>query len=85
MPKLGTVVTDVCLKRKVRNYWQEQCGQRIYFKERTVLNETKREPYKALNLGDPVIASWAERDKAREWMCQNFIDVRTFWSGHVYE
>src|SRR5215469_15677148 len=72
------LVTDVCLKRKVRNFWQDQCGQRIYFKERTILNQTKREAYKALDLGDPAKAKRAERHKAREWMCQNFIDVRAF-------
>jgi CRISPR-associated protein Csd2 len=79
------LVTDVCLKRKVRNFWQNQCGQRIYFKERTVLNETKREAYKALNLGDTAAAKRAERDKAREWMCQNFIDVRAFGAVMSHE
>lgn len=79
------LVTDICLKRKVRNFWQNQCGQRIYFKERTVLNETKREAYKALNLGDTAAATRAERDKAREWMCQNFIDVRAFGAVMSHE
>jgi CRISPR-associated protein Csd2 len=79
------LVTDVCLKRKVRNFWQDQCGERIYFKERTILNATKREAYKALAIGDPAAAKRAERDKAREWMCQNFIDVRAFGAVMSHE
>lgn len=73
------LVTDVCLKRKVRNFIETtQPNQRIYFKEGAVLNRQHEEAYKALNLGDPKTAKAAERDKARAWMCENFYDVRTF-------
>lgn len=73
------LVTDVCLKRKVRNFIQTtQKDQRIYFEEFAVHNQQHEEPYKALDLGDPKKAKRAEKDKAREWMCQNFYDVRTF-------
>lgn len=73
------LVTDVCLKRKVRNFIQTtQKDQKIYFEELAVHNNQHEEAYKALDLGDPKKAKRAEKDKAREWMCQNFYDVRTF-------
>ncbi|MBT8037167.1 MAG: type I-C CRISPR-associated protein Cas7/Csd2 [Verrucomicrobiae bacterium] len=73
------LVTDVCLKRKVRNFVETtQPEKRIYFKEFAVHNLQHEEAYKALDLGDPKKAKRAEKDKAREWMCQNFYDVRTF-------
>ncbi len=73
------LVTDVCIKRKVRNFVQTtEKEQRIYFKEFAVHNHQHEEAYKALDLGDPKKAKRAEKDKAREWMCQNFYDVRTF-------
>ncbi len=73
------LVTDVCLKRKVRNFIQTtRKDQKIYFEELAVHNQQHEEAYKALDLGDPKKAKRAEKDKAREWMCQNFYDVRTF-------
>jgi CRISPR-associated protein Csd2 len=73
------LVTDVCIKRKVRNFIQTtQKDQKIYFEELAVHNQQHEEAYKALDLGDPKKAKRAEKDKAREWMCQNFYDVRTF-------
>lgn len=73
------LVTDVCLKRKIRNFIQDtQKDQRIYFTEGEVHNRQHQEAYKALDLGDPKKAKAAERDQARAWMCENFYDVRTF-------
>lgn len=73
------LVTDVCLKRKVRNFVETtHSEQKIYFKEFAVHNRQHEEAYNALDLGDPKNAKRAEKDKAREWMCQNFYDVRTF-------
>ncbi len=73
------LVTDVCLKRKVRNFIQAtQPQQRIYFTEGAVHNHQHQEAYTALDLGDPKVAKAAQRDEARAWMCQNFWDVRTF-------
>lgn len=72
------LVTDVCLKRKVRNFIQTtQPKQNIYFTEGAILNEKHQEAYKALGK-DPKTAKAPERNEAREWMCQNFFDVRTF-------
>ncbi|MBK6896398.1 MAG: type I-C CRISPR-associated protein Cas7/Csd2 [Alphaproteobacteria bacterium] len=82
------LITDVCLKRKIRNYVGivkgEQPPFEIYVKERAVLNKTHERAYKAIGVdisegkegkrkggGDDVA-------KARDWMCQNFYDVRTF-------
>jgi len=73
------LVTDVCLKRKIRNFIQTaHKDQRIYFIEGAVHNQQHEEAYKALDLGDPKKSKQAERDKAREWMCKNFFDIRTF-------
>lgn len=76
------LVTDVCLKRKIRNFIQTtRPDLRIYFTEGAVHNQQHEEAYKALDLGDPKKAKAAERDKrdkATAWMCKNFYDVRTF-------
>ena len=73
------LVTDVCIKRKIRNFVETtQPEKRIYFKEFAVHNQQHEEAYKALDIGEPSKAKRAEKDKAREWMCQNFYDVRTF-------
>ncbi|MBL0318116.1 MAG: type I-C CRISPR-associated protein Cas7/Csd2 [Alphaproteobacteria bacterium] len=82
------LVTDVCLKRKIRNFvslaHNNKAPYDIYIKEKAVLNDIHDRAYTALGIdtsdskdgkrkgkGDEV-------DKARQWMCQNFYDVRTF-------
>lgn len=72
------LVTDVCLKRKVRNYIeiskQETAGFDIYVKEKAVLSLQQKKAYEALKLDNkPQHAS-----EAKAWMCQNFFDIRTF-------
>lgn len=81
-PETGDgLVTDVCLKRKVRNFVgtvkEEQPPFEIYVKEKAVLNLQHDRAYKALEL-DPRKAKQPEVEKCRTWMCQNFYDVRTF-------
>lgn len=84
------LVTDVCLKRKVRNFIQmvkptaqvsgdsgESDGFEIYVREKAILNNQHLRAYKSLNL-DPKKAKQEERDQTREWMCKNFYDIRTF-------
>ena len=75
------LVTDVCLKRKVRNFIGtvkgEQPPHEIYVKERAVLNNQHDRAYQALKL-DPKKAKQPEVEQCRQWMCQNFYDVRTF-------
>ncbi|MBG0791333.1 MAG: type I-C CRISPR-associated protein Cas7/Csd2 [Desulfovibrionaceae bacterium] len=75
------LVTDVCLKRKIRNYvdivkqGKDGCG--IYVAEKGVLSTTREPAYqteeiKGLKKKDEKVAA------ARKWMCANFYDVRTF-------
>ncbi len=79
------LVTDVCLKRKLRNYVAltrgEDVGHRIYFTDGAVLNRLHEEAYE--DLGEKPTPKRLPKDveKARkltEFMCQNFWDIRTF-------
>jgi CRISPR-associated protein Csd2 len=80
------LVTDVCLKRKVRNYVGlvkgEQPPYEIYVKEKAILNNQHERAYKAL--GIELSAEEGKRnggektEDVKKWMCQNFFDVRTF-------
>jgi CRISPR-associated protein Csd2 len=76
------IVTDVCLKRKIRNYVEmvagERPGNRIYIKEGIPLNANHKEAYLAVGLEPGKKAGAAGVVKARAWMCQNFYDIRTF-------
>lgn len=81
------LVTDVCLKRKVRNYVgltkKEQPPFEIYVKEKAILNQQHARAYQALDI-DPKKRVAKGKDKAEEdaqltkWMCKNFFDIRTF-------
>lgn len=76
------IVTDVCLKRKIRNYVEmvkgDATGYRIYVKEGIPLNANHKEAYIAVGLEPGKKADVAGVNKARAWMCQNFYDIRTF-------
>jgi len=76
------IVTDVCLKRKIRNYAElvkgDSTGYRIYVKEGTPLNQNHQEAYKAVELEPGKKAKPNKVNEARGWMCENFFDVRTF-------
>lgn len=109
------LMTDVALKRKVRNFVglvKEQderapeVGEKrfeIYVREKAILNQQHERAYSALNLAAPqeeqaqaaleLVADDGKKKKttkekrkgsadevtlARQWMCQNFFDVRTF-------
>lgn len=84
------LVSDVSLKRKIRNYVElareKQDAFNIYVQEGSILNEKHRQAYKALRPDDPKVAKDAklnpkddvEAMKLRDFMCQNFFDVRTF-------
>lgn len=74
------LVTDVCLKRKLRNFVllrkSGQPGYEIFIKERAVLNEAIDAAHEQPNVKS---ASGGDRTaKARQYMCQTFYDVRTF-------
>lgn len=72
------LVTDVCLKRKVRNYVQvaKNCadGYDIFIKEKAVLNtliDKAHDDSAVKNANDKTAA-------ARDFMCRNYFDIRTF-------
>jgi len=80
-PETGQgLVTDVCLKRKIRNYVQivkqKVDGYDIFVKEKAILNELigealKQVDIKAKNRGE-------KTDAARSFMCKKYYDIRTF-------
>lgn len=84
------LVSDVCLKRKVRNYVElakeDALGYRIYVTEGAILNEKHREAYAAVRPDEDAVKtakklspkSDAEAAELRAWMCANFFDIRTF-------
>ena len=81
------LVSDVCLKRKIRNFISlaktlpgangPEPGYDIYVKERAILNQQHGRAYEALGL-DPKAKEKGSAAKARAWMCQTFFDVRMF-------
>lgn len=82
------LVTDVCLKRKVRNYVGLTNGEKppydIYVKEKAVLIEAHEKAYEGIGKVDLLKGDDKKRKggdavgEARQWMCKNFFDVRTF-------
>ena len=82
------LVTDVCIKRKVRNFIGlvkgEQPPFEIYVKEKAVLNNQHKRAY--VGIGKPELLEGDDKkrkggdavDEARQWMCRNFYDVRAF-------
>ncbi|HOV86824.1 MAG TPA: type I-C CRISPR-associated protein Cas7/Csd2 [Syntrophobacteraceae bacterium] len=85
-PETGEgLVTDVCLKRKIRNYvglkHQNSPPHEIYFTEGAVLNATHRRAYEAV--GEKPEPKKLPKDVAKakevtDFMCRNFYDIRTF-------
>lgn len=84
------LVTDVSLKRKIRNYVEfardGAAGSNIYVQEGAILNEKHREAYKAIRPDNEKVAKEKklnpqndeEAIRLRRFMCDNFFDVRTF-------
>ena len=93
------LITDVCLKRKVRNYVSliknDEPPHDIYIKEKAILNQVHEKAYESIGAGQELKSkeeghevdkkSKSKRkgsadavNKARNWICQNFYDVRTF-------
>jgi CRISPR-associated protein Csd2 len=90
-PETGQgLVSDVSIKRKIRNFVADACegleGHAIYATENSILNDQHRKAYKALRPDDKKVDTAKalspqtdpEAIKLREWMCKNFFDVRTF-------
>ncbi len=83
------LVTDVSLKRKVRNFVGLTKGEQppfeIYVKEKAILNKQHERAYQAIPGGVEILAGDDKKRKGgdkvaetRGWMCKNFYDVRTF-------
>jgi len=79
------LVTDVCLKRKVRNFVamakDGTAGYDIYMAERAILNNQHKKAYAALGIQSESKKLPKNEAKARDltkWMCTNFFDIRAF-------
>jgi CRISPR-associated protein Csd2 len=79
------LVTDVCLKRKIRNHValskEGATGYRIYIQEKSVLNTTHQEAYAEYNLkpeAKKLPKKATDAASVTGWMCKNFYDIRTF-------
>ncbi len=85
-PETGNgLVTDVCIKRKVRNYIgvlkNDEPPYEIYIKEKAVLNRQHERAYKAYELKSQPKKLPKDKEEAARitaWMCGNFFDIRTF-------
>ena len=88
------LVTDVCLKRKIRNYVEtvkeNEKGYQIYIREDVPLNRSDREACKDVGIDETdekkvtdALKKLKKSDpdadvKLRDYMCENFFDIRTF-------
>ena len=79
------IVTDVCIKRKIRNYVDilkaNESGYQIYVTEGIALNNQHLRAYTETDTPLPKQAKNVPAEdllKVRQWMCDNFYDVRTF-------
>ena len=81
------IVTDVCLKRKIRNYVEvvkeDEPGYRIYIKDGFPLNRSDNEACEYVGVNPNKLKEEKKKDsdldrKLRDFMCRNFYDIRTF-------
>ena len=81
------LVTDVCLKRKIRNYVEMakegEPGYRIYIKDGVPLNTSDKEACAYVGVEADKLKEAKKKDekldiKLRDFMCSNFYDIRTF-------
>lgn len=81
------LVTDVCLKRKIRNYVETvkegEPGYRIYVKQGVTLNSNDNEACEHVGVEPDKLKEAKKKDKnldekIRNFMCENFFDIRTF-------
>lgn len=82
------IVTDVCLKRKIRNYVEiakeNSPGHKIYIKNDVSLNTSDKSAYEGLGIDEKDIKTMKKEGNKdldvmiRDFMCKNFYDIRTF-------
>lgn len=87
-PETGCgIVTDVCLKRKIRNFVEmvkeDAQGYRIYVKDGVPLNTSDAEAFSQEQVDEKTVKAAKAKDpgldaRLRDYMCQTFFDVRTF-------
>lgn len=87
-PETGLgLVTDVCLKRKIRNYVEtakeDEPGYRIYIKENVPLNRSDAEAFAHLGVDEKTVKEKKKGNEnldveLRDYMCREFFDIRTF-------
>lgn len=89
-PETGVgIVSDVCIKRKIRNYVEitrggeskDGQGYRIYVQQGAILNEINREAYNRNSIASVsknLPKSEDDQRKVTQFMCDNFYDIRTF-------
>ena len=74
------LVTDVCLKRKVRNFVQmtqaDKSNRKIFVREKAILNNMIDESHEQEEVKDKEKGDKTEA--AKNWMCENYYDIRTF-------
>ncbi len=74
------LVTDVCLKRKVRNFVQmtqeDNPHRKIFVREKAILNSMIDEAHQQESVKDKTKGDKTEA--ARKWMCEHYYDIRTF-------
>ena len=92
MPRLDPetgygLVTDVCLKRKIRNYVETaregDAGFRIYIKDGVPLNRSDAEAFDHCGVDEKTVKEAKKKDdkldeRVRDYMCRNFFDIRSF-------
>lgn len=81
------LVTDVCIKRKIRNYVEmvkeDEEGYQIYIKESVPLNRNDNKAFEYLGIDENKANNLKKNEpeadrKIRDFMCKNFFDIRTF-------
>lgn len=76
------IITDVCLKRKIRNYVEliknDQEKFKIYVKEGSILNNTHKIAYNRSGIDPKKKVTKEDIDILRKFMCDNYFDIRTF-------
>jgi CRISPR-associated protein Csd2 len=76
------IVTDVCIKRKIRNFVtltrDNKPPDNIYVKERGILANEQREAYQNAVPDKAKTGDNKPNEAARAWMCRNYFDIRAF-------
>lgn len=82
------IVTDVCLKRKIRNYVEvakeDESGYGIYIKSGVPLQVSDKKAFEYIGVADESELKKMKKEnsqidgKIRDFMCKNFFDIRTF-------